>query len=121
MWSCIVSYSLVTACWLCLCVCLMMRQPPRSTPTDTLLPYTTLFRSDRVQEMQSIAWIATASADAGRDEEALSRGGRPPKGGRPNRRRMAPGGRRYASFCGPLIASAADRDETEPNQQGKTG
>src|SRR3546814_17208654 len=27
---------------------LMIRQPPRSTRTDTLFPYTTLFRSDRV-------------------------------------------------------------------------
>src|SRR3546814_9233760 len=25
----------------------MVRRPPRSTPTDTLFPYTTLFRSDR--------------------------------------------------------------------------
>src|SRR3546814_3399788 len=25
----------------------MIRRPPRSTPTDTLFPYTTLFRSDR--------------------------------------------------------------------------
>src|SRR3546814_3079015 len=25
----------------------MLRRPPRSTPTDTLFPYTTLFRSDR--------------------------------------------------------------------------
>src|SRR3546814_19801104 len=28
------------------CFCLMMRRPPRSTRTDTLFPYTTLFRSD---------------------------------------------------------------------------
>src|SRR3546814_15647815 len=27
--------------------CLMIRRPPRSTPTDTLFPYTTLFRSGR--------------------------------------------------------------------------
>src|SRR3546814_20980880 len=27
---------------------LMIRRPPRSTRTDTLLPYTTLFRADRV-------------------------------------------------------------------------
>src|SRR3546814_16550118 len=27
-------------------VCLMIRRPPRSTRTDTLFPYTTLFRSD---------------------------------------------------------------------------
>src|SRR3546814_14392514 len=30
--------------WL-LCFCLMIRRPPRSTRTDTLFPYTTLFRS----------------------------------------------------------------------------
>src|SRR3546814_17047188 len=27
------------------CFCLMIRRPPRSTRTDTLVPYTTLFRS----------------------------------------------------------------------------
>src|SRR3546814_3945637 len=27
--------------------CLMIRRPPRSTRTDTLFPYTTLFRSNR--------------------------------------------------------------------------
>src|SRR3546814_13573745 len=33
----------------CFCVFffLMLRRPPRSTRTDTLFPYTTLFRSDR--------------------------------------------------------------------------
>src|SRR3546814_11417786 len=31
---------------LCLCCfCLIIRRPPRSTRTDTLFPYTTLFRS----------------------------------------------------------------------------
>src|SRR3546814_11223293 len=29
-----------------LCFFLMLRRPPRSTRTDTLFPYTTLFRSD---------------------------------------------------------------------------
>src|SRR3546814_14061460 len=29
---------------------LMIRRPPRSTRTDTLFPYTTLFRSDRLQQ-----------------------------------------------------------------------
>src|SRR3546814_12908416 len=28
-----------------ICFCLMIRRPPRSTRTDTLFPYTTLFRS----------------------------------------------------------------------------
>src|SRR3546814_10037239 len=30
---------------LCFVFCLMIRRPPRSTRTDTLFPYTTLFRS----------------------------------------------------------------------------
>src|SRR3546814_7824617 len=32
--------------------CLMIRRPPRSTRTDTLFPYTTLFRSDHVRVLQ---------------------------------------------------------------------
>src|SRR3546814_2343458 len=32
-------------CFLVMCVLLMIRRPPRSTRTDTLFPYTTLFRS----------------------------------------------------------------------------
>src|SRR3546814_17414881 len=31
---------------------LMIRRPPRSTRTDTLFPYTTLFRSDRADRRQ---------------------------------------------------------------------
>src|SRR3546814_12611938 len=31
--------------WVCVFVVLMIRRPPRSTRTDTLFPYTTLFRS----------------------------------------------------------------------------
>src|SRR3546814_1537392 len=29
----------------------MIRRPPRSTRTDTLFPYTTLFRSDHIQHL----------------------------------------------------------------------
>src|SRR3546814_6261839 len=36
---------------------LMIRRPPRTTRTDTLFPYTTLFRSDTVG-----AWIVTRTA-----------------------------------------------------------
>src|SRR3546814_7913946 len=42
----------------------MIRRPPRSTRTDTLFPYTTLFRS---------AWIDTSSADTG-SSPMISRG-----------------------------------------------
>src|SRR3546814_11250633 len=48
---CSVYYAVVCllSCRFCFCVCmfflLMIRRPPRSTRTDTLFPYTTLFRS----------------------------------------------------------------------------
>src|SRR3546814_13622698 len=42
---------------------LMIRRPPRSTRTDTLFPYTTLFRSVRVAR-ESIGWLLLCRADA---------------------------------------------------------
>src|SRR3546814_13725630 len=36
-----------------LCFFLMIRRPPRSTRTDTLFPYTTLFRSQAVRAVRS--------------------------------------------------------------------
>src|SRR3546814_5805896 len=35
----------------------MIRRPPRSTRTDTLFPYTTLFRSDQVAAVNAIGEI----------------------------------------------------------------
>src|SRR3546814_16428139 len=37
---------------------LMIRRPPRSTRTDTLFPYTTLFRSARAGRLVGIASVA---------------------------------------------------------------
>src|SRR3546814_2751942 len=57
----------------------MIRRPPRSTRTDTLFPYTTLFRSD-VSELPivivgaGIAGLCTALAAAPRKVLLLSRG-----------------------------------------------
>src|SRR3546814_14204388 len=50
---------------------LMIRRPPRSTRTDTLFPYTTLFRSRR-----SARWARSPSAegDRGRPARKGSRG-----------------------------------------------
>src|SRR3546814_8896928 len=49
----------------------MIRRPPRSTRTDTLFPYTTLFRSDRVRhhharipEVRQVPLVAVLQADA---------------------------------------------------------
>src|SRR3546814_1349914 len=61
---------------------LMIRRPPRSTRTDTLFPYTTLFRSSQVLLGLNIAQRTWARAsfrpkyrcpDAGRDTPLSSR------------------------------------------------
>src|SRR3546814_9835990 len=40
----------------------MIRRPPRSTRTDTLFPYTTLFRSPRRSTTSEAAMVAEAKA-----------------------------------------------------------
>src|SRR3546814_11083430 len=45
MWSFGACTEICVRCFLCFFF-LMIRRPPRSTRTDTLFPYTTLFRSD---------------------------------------------------------------------------
>src|SRR3546814_4604806 len=50
----------------------MIRRPPRPTRTDTLLPYTTLFRSGRIVQGRTVfaagrSGLASAEATAGRD------------------------------------------------------
>src|SRR3546814_7845557 len=42
----------------------MIRRPPRSTRTDTLFPYTTLFRSERPSPACGGGWVGGASAAA---------------------------------------------------------
>src|SRR3546814_3106789 len=41
-------YDVICSCLMTLCFILMILRPPRSTRTDTLFPYTTLFRSGAV-------------------------------------------------------------------------
>src|SRR3546814_3856219 len=49
---------------------LMIRRPPRFTRTDTLFPYTTLFRSARVDYEQAQAEAGVAAAEARRAQVA---------------------------------------------------
>src|SRR3546814_14732858 len=42
----------------CVFFFLMIRRPPRSTRTDTLFPYTTLFRSDFPEDALNTRWGA---------------------------------------------------------------
>src|SRR3546814_9961455 len=42
----------------------MIRRPPRSTRTDTLFPYTTLFRSDGIDQDDMISFLGTHNGGA---------------------------------------------------------
>src|SRR3546814_17902595 len=58
----------------------MIRRPPRSTRTDTLFPYTTLFRSDRSPwDEAGPGWceMGDVQATAGGRSSSVSRGCRP--------------------------------------------
>src|SRR3546814_10801992 len=56
---------------------LMIRRPPRSTRTDTLFPYTTLFRSVRGRPMTEIAFAEDhASKEGAECEGHAEQGGR---------------------------------------------
>src|SRR3546814_20210292 len=58
---------------------LMIRRPPRSTRTDTLFPYTTLFRSGRKVEIinwVSVSWGVVSLAETEPREHARADGRR---------------------------------------------
>src|SRR3546814_17156072 len=81
----------------CLCFFfLMLRRPPRSTRTDTLFPYTTLFRSRR------------------RDHRAGGRGGSRPASARTAQEKEAQAARRDRLVRG-SAASRQDRKSTRLN------
>src|SRR3546814_16512108 len=75
----------------------MIRRPPRSTRTDTLFPYTTLFRSQGLAEIPSLAFGATEATKPSFDVlvfNPLSRDGQAqavaqPRYGADNRRTFA--------------------------------
>src|SRR3546814_7012787 len=50
----------------------MIRRPPRSTRTDTLFPYTTLFRSHRLEAQSELSDLSRREASATGEREALA-------------------------------------------------
>src|SRR3546814_16855504 len=64
----------IFACYAFLLFFLRIRRPPRSTRTDTLFPYTTLFRSVRRNPASADARFNLGAAEArmGRTAEAVS-------------------------------------------------
>src|SRR3546814_5043847 len=71
----------------------MIRRPPRSTRTDTLFPYTTLFRSSRAQTVWNTAPFVAAPGRLRADRRASrrSRADRTGAHGRPADHRMGQG------------------------------
>src|SRR3546814_16856034 len=67
---------------ICLFFCLMIRRPPRSTLTDTLFPYTTLFRSPAPERRMAAGTVLHRGLFAGAAALAPLRGGRVSEGGR---------------------------------------
>src|SRR3546814_15202207 len=62
---CVMSVSARGSTYYCYLVFfLMIRRPPRSTRTDTLFPYTTLFRSDRGIDQRETARRGFEGCDA---------------------------------------------------------
>src|SRR3546814_20690892 len=88
----------------CLCFFLKIRRPPRSTRTDTLFPYTTLFRSHGASAPASrhLAWSSRLAPFSRRSPD----GGR---GGRQERTARRAGTRRAAPE-GPKRSGGAERD-----------
>src|SRR3546814_17019123 len=97
----------------------MLRRPPRSTRTDTLFPYTSLFRSVQDPPDELADWVPRALAEAERSTVLLTLDG---LGWNQlqQRRALAPticsvlqGG--PVSTVAPLTTSTADRKSTRLN------
>src|SRR3546814_18104128 len=91
----------------------MIRRPPRSTRTDTLFPYTTLFRS------RVAAGDGNRGAGGAGDRGDTARAGAPPDAcadGRATRRSAAGGMKaiRIAHFGGPDVPEVADMQAPRP-------
>src|SRR3546814_17587523 len=78
----------------------MIRRPPRSTRTDTLFPYTTLFRSGAQALPRRHAYPRTGAARTARRRRAA-----------PRTLARARGGRAAAAPLLPLRPAAADRGD----------
>src|SRR3546814_9824556 len=92
----------------------MIRRPPRSTRTDTLFPYTSLFRSDAAHRRRE------QEIEPHRDQEDGHEGGEKVRAGILDRRRAehraGKGARR-----GPGEAAEVDMPRAPESQKGRSG
>src|SRR3546814_18798148 len=84
IWSLVCDFWLLVMCYILCILCvalsvciffLMIRLPPRSTRTDTLFPYTTLFRSDHAGGPAGAARRGAAHRHGNRRQRAHRAGG----------------------------------------------
>src|SRR3546814_8098484 len=89
----------------------MLRRPPRSTRTDTLFPYTTLFRSGALRRDAEACRLRSGESDAGfpdlRLPQSVGRDGRDPP-----RRREGGRGAGEGRRGGRLMADVAIKNMT---------
>src|SRR3546814_11827032 len=93
----------------------MIRRPPRATRTDTLVPYTTLFRSQHAGQQLDRLRQAGALVGAEGQQEAAERRDR--VRGRLARGVDRPAFRDAAAFVARLADLAARRDAPRPVEQ----
>src|SRR3546814_5200532 len=95
-------------------VFLMIRRPPRSTRTDTLFPYTTLFRSRSLGRGEDAAHQPVGGRGRRRVREARhDRAGRPAQGARAGRARVPHALRGRLVDGDPVAGRAAGRGAEE--------
>src|SRR3546814_20707274 len=88
---------------------LMIRRPPRSTRTDTLFPYTTLFRSAGAQATDVVAMVVEDQQRGDRHE--------PQSQGAASERGLHDQTERGQHGSQPDIATAADDDQPASEKQ----
>src|SRR3546814_18329775 len=94
----------------------MIRRPPRSTRTDTLFPYTTLFRSDREQQqppLRAAGVMAAERVQARRRLRGWVRGEGIEPGFEPAQHRGGLGRERAAAARRPVIVPAPAAEHRE--------
>src|SRR3546814_15510664 len=91
---------------------LMLRRPPRSTRTDTLFPYTTLFRSGQGRFHCAVHWAVCGHAPGSRDGKRVRVFFAPPvQRARPRAAAVAV----TAAATARLLPGGADRKSTRLN------
>src|SRR3546814_6287303 len=94
----------------------MLRRPPRSTLTDTLFPYTTLFRSTTHENRQLERQLPQRALAAPGTVAARRAAGRGRPAGNQARRREVPGRRARRARLPQRVLRAEDRSEEHTSE-----